>query len=110
MGNDGVLEAEIRKARGACTEAAMAYVEGRADAPAKRLQAEYRERRAAIATTGEGDGRVRLPVDDLAEEVLDAKRERLLEMRMSGEISDAAYYQIEEELDRYVLALTPVVR
>ncbi len=110
LGNDGVLEAEIRKAREACTDAAMAYVKGRSDAPAKRLQAEYRERRAAIENAGEGDGRVKLPVDDLAEEVLDAKRERLLAMRMSGEISDAAYYQIEEELDRYVLALTPVVR
>lgn len=31
-------------------------------------------------------------------------------MRLSGEISDAAYYQIEEELDRRELALTPVVR
>ena len=47
---------------------------------------------------------------NLREEVLDAKRERLLEMRLSGEISDAACYQIEEELDRHILALTPVVR
>ncbi|RZJ01034.1 MAG: sodium:proton antiporter [Brevundimonas sp.] len=110
LGNDGVLEAEIRKAREACTDAAIACVTGREDAPAKRLRAEYKERRAAIASAGEGDGRVKLPVDELAEHVLNAKRERLLTMRMSGEISDAAYYQIEEELDRYVLALTPVVR
>lgn len=31
-------------------------------------------------------------------------------MRLNGDISDAAYDQIEEELDRRELALTPVVR
>jgi len=31
-------------------------------------------------------------------------------MRSGGEISEAAYYQIEEELDRHLLALMPVVR
>lgn len=35
---------------------------------------------------------------------------RLLAMRMGGEISDAAYYQVEEELDLHMLALMPVVR
>lgn len=110
FGNDGVLDGEIRKARAAITDAAIDHVSGRDDAPAKRLRAEYHERREALTTAGEGDGRVTLPVDDLAEEVLRTKRERLLAMRLSGEISDAAYYQIEEELDRRELALTPVVR
>lgn len=110
LGDDGVLNRDIRKAREAIADAALAHVEGRDDAPAKRLRAEYSERRAALAAAGEGDGRVKMPVDDLAEQVLEAKRERLLEMRLGGEISDAAYYQIEEELDRHVLALTPVVR
>jgi len=53
---------------------------------------------------------VKLDVDRLEKQVLEAKRERLLAMRMGGEISDAAYYQIEEELDRHMLALMPVVR
>jgi NhaP-type Na+/H+ or K+/H+ antiporter len=110
LGDDGVLDGEIRRARAAITDAAIDHVSGRDDAPAKRLRAEYRERREALKTAGEGDGRVTLPVDDLAEEVLRTKRERLLAMRLSGEISDAAYYQIEEELDRRELALTPVVR
>lgn len=110
FGNDGVLDGEIRKAREAITDAALAHVAGRNDAPAKRLKAEYRERRDALETAGEGDGRVALAIDDLAEDVLETKRERLLQMRLSGEISDAAYYQIEEELDRRELALTPVVR
>ena len=57
-----------------------------------------------------GDGRVKLPVDDLAKDVIAAKRARLLQMRLGGEISDAAHYQIEEELDRHLLALMPVVR
>ncbi|MDQ8029312.1 MAG: cation:proton antiporter, partial [Brevundimonas sp.] len=110
LGDDGVLAGEIRKARAAIADAAIAHVSGRDDPPAKRLKAEYHERRAAVDTTDGGDGRVTLPVDDLAGEVLQAKRERLLDMRLSGEISDAAYYQLEEELDRRELALTPVVR
>lgn len=110
LGDDGVLAGEIRKAREAIAEAAITAVEGRDDAPAKRLRAEYRERQAALKLAGEGDGRVVMPVDELAERVLEAKRERLLAMRLGGEISDAAYYQIEEELDRRELALTPVVR
>lgn len=110
LGADGVLEADIRKARRGIADAALAFVDGRTDAPAKRLQAEYKERHAAVRLDGEGDGRIRLPIDELTEQVLSAKREKLLAMRLAGEISDAAYYQIEEELDRYELALTPVVR
>lgn len=110
LGDDGVLQADIRRARRGVAEAALALVDGRTDAPAKRLQAEYRERHGAVAGITTGDARVRLPVDDLVEEVLAAKREKLLAMRLSGEISDAAYYQLEEELDRHELALTPVVR
>lgn len=110
FGDDGVLDGEIRKARVAITEAAIDLVARRDDAPSNRLEAEYRERREALNAVREGDGRVSLPVDDLAAEVLEAKRERLLAMRLSGEISDAAYYQIEEELDRRELALTPVER
>ncbi|WP_439471272.1 cation:proton antiporter [Brevundimonas sp.] len=108
--DDGVLAGEIRKARAAIADAAIAHVSDRDDPPAKRLKAEYHERRAAVDAACDGDGRVALPVDDLAGEVLQAKRDRLLDMRLSGEISDAAYYQIEEELDRRELALTPVVR
>lgn len=110
LGGDGVLEADIRKARRGVADAALAFVDGRTDPPARRLQAEYKERHAAVRLDGEGDGRIRLPIDELTEQVLGAKREKLLAMRLAGEISDAAYYQIEEELDRYELALTPVVR
>lgn len=107
--DDGLLESDIRKAREAIADAALEHVDGREDAAALRLRAEYTERREALADA-DGDGRVKLPVDRLAKEVLQAKRDRLLKMRLSGEISDAAYYQIEEELDRHQLALMPVVR
>ncbi len=109
LGDDGVLDGEIRKAREAIADAAIRHVDGRDDPAAKRLREEYQERRAALEGA-DGDGRVKLDVDHLTKEVLETKRERLLEMRMSGEISDAAYYQIEEELDRHALALMPVVR
>ena len=110
FGDDGVLAGEIRKARAAIVEAAIQHIEHRDAPPAKRLLAEYRERRDAVHECGPGDGRVTLAIDELTAEVLSVKRDRLLEMRLSGEISDAAYYQIEEELDRRELALTPVVR
>lgn len=110
LGADGVLDADIRRARVEAADAALAHVRGRHDAPAQRLRAEYRERRAALADAGEGDGRVALPIDDLSAEVLQAKRDRLLVLRLEGVISDAAYYQLEEELDRHELALAPVVR
>lgn len=109
MSDDGALERDIRKARVAIADAAVQHVKGRNDPAAVRLRAEYEERREALEGA-DGDGRVGLPVDELAKEVLVAKRERLLAMRLGGEISDAAYYQIEEELDRRVLALMPVVR
>lgn len=110
LGDDGVLEADIRKARRGVADAALAFVAGRDDPPARRLRAEYQERHAAVKEVHEGDGRIHLPVDDLVKEVLAAKREKLLAMRLGGDISDAAYYQLEEELDRQELALTPVVR
>ena len=110
FGDDGVLAGEIRKARAAIVEAAIEHVADRSDPPARRLLDEYRERRAAVRQSDGGDGRVTLAIDDLTGEVLSVKRERLLEMRLNGEISDAAYYQIEEELDRREMALTPVVR
>lgn len=109
MGDDGVLDRDIRKAREAIADAAIAAVAGKTGAEAERLRAEYAERREALRDA-DGDGRVRLPIDHLAKEVLAAKREKLLAMRRGGEISDAAYYQIEEELDRHALALMPVVR
>ena len=110
LGDDGVLAGEIRKARAAIADAAIAHVSDRDDPPAKRLKAEYHERRAAAEKVCEGDGRIALPVDDLSIEVLQAKRGRLLQRRPGGETSAAPYYQIEEELDRRELALTPVVR
>jgi len=110
LGDDGVLAADIRHARQEVAQAAMDHVKGRRDAPAHRLRAEYQERRAALLEIDHGDGRVDLPVDDLARDVLRAKRERLLSLRLGGAISDAAYYQLEEELDRHELALTPVTR
>jgi CPA1 family monovalent cation:H+ antiporter len=110
LGDDGVLAREVRKARTAVADAALAAIAGRTDAPARRLRAEYKERRASVDEAGDGDGRMHLPIDTLAIEVLEAKRERLLAMRLEGEISDAAYYQIEEELDRHEMVLAPVAR
>jgi hypothetical protein len=43
------------------------------------------------------DGRVELESDQIRAELLETKRDALMAMRTSGEIGEAAYYQIEEE-------------
>lgn len=110
LGGDDTLDADIRLARIESVEAALKSIEGRTDPQAERLRADYTERRAVLNGVDDGDGRILLPVDDLSLTVLQAKRDRLLTLRLEGTISDAAYYQLEEELDRHELALTPVVR
>jgi monovalent cation/hydrogen antiporter len=110
LGGDDTLDADIRLARIESVEAALKAIEGRTDPQAERLRADYSERRAVLNGVADGDGRILLPVDDLSLTVLQAKRDRLLTLRLEGTISDAAYYQLEEELDRHELALTPVVR
>lgn len=108
--DDGRLPHEIRRAREATAEAALAHVEGLDTPEAQRIADEYRERLDLIRSEKSADGRVESSTDDLRSEVLEVKRETLLKLRTSGEIGEGAYYQLEEELDRHELALTPVVR
>ncbi|RZJ94383.1 MAG: sodium:proton antiporter [Brevundimonas sp.] len=108
--DDDILPGEIRTARRAIAEAAIADLAPRRSAAAKRLRADYAERLAHVTGETQGDGRAELEIDRLTAEVLVAKRDALSRLRADGEISDMAYFQIEEELDRHDLALTPVVR
>jgi monovalent cation/hydrogen antiporter len=107
---DGVLAADIRKARQVIAEAALKDLAPRRTAAAAHLRGDYQARLDAVLAAPDGDGRAELEIDRLTVEVLTAKRDALSRLRSEGEISDAAYYQIEEELDRHELALAPVVR
>ncbi|CAN5134435.1 sodium:proton antiporter [soil metagenome] len=108
--DDGRLAREIWRAREATAEAALAHVEGLDTGEARRIADEYRERLELIRSDRSADGRVESSTDDLRSDVLEVKRDALMRLRISGEIGESAYYQLEEELDRHELALTPVVR
>jgi CPA1 family monovalent cation:H+ antiporter len=106
--DDGALADEIRRTREAVLGAALARLRDEPAAAAERMRTQYAEHLDAIRATG--GGVVELEQDRLSRAALEAKRETLLALRLRGEIGEAAYYQLEEELDRHELSLTPVVR
>jgi Na+/H+ antiporter len=108
--DDGQLGKEILFARKTVAEAALHHVGRKKGAVAERLRADYTSRLDALNEAAPEDGRIFSDQDRLTSGVLGAKRDALLDLRLSGRISDAAYYQLEEELDRIELSLTPVVR
>lgn len=108
--DDGQLAREIHFAREAVTRAGLAHVAGKDGPDAERLREDYSVRLAALERSSPEDGRPFSDRDRLSAAVLEAKRDALFELRVSGRIGDAAYYQLEEELDRHELSLTPVVR
>jgi Na+/H+ antiporter len=108
--DDGQLEHEIKRARQVVTQAAVDCLKGRRGRIVERLKDEYDDRLKAVMSKAADDGRVEIESDRIRAELLEAKRDALMAMRTSGEIGEAAYYQIEEELDRYELSWTPVVR
>lgn len=109
-GDDGQLPQEIKRARQVVTQAAFDHLKDRPGRIAGRLKDEYGDRLEAVHADIAEDGRVELESDQIRSELLDIKREALMGLRTSGEIGEQAYYQLEEELDRHELSLTPVVR
>lgn len=110
LSDDGALEREIRQTRLAITRRALHSLDGQDGPEIDVLRAEMRDALAATEADADGDGRADLPQHALRRRVLETKREALSQLRRQGEIGDDAYNQIEEELDRSELALTPVVR
>lgn len=108
--DDGKLDGEIKKAREAVALAGLDHVKGIDSPAARRLRTDYEGRLKALRAADPEEGRVYTDQDRLLGQVLEAKREVLHRLRMSGEIGEAAYFQLEEELDRHELSLTPVER
>jgi Na+/H+ antiporter len=107
--DDGMVETETHKAREAVSRAAIARLKGEAGPAAQELLKEYRRRLRQVRQGADGE-RPELEIDRLRLKTLEAKREALFRLRSEGEIGEAAYYQIEEELDRQELSLSPVQR
>lgn len=108
--DDGQLPQEIKRARQVITQAAFDHLKGRRSRIASRLKDEYHDRLDAVNSDAADDGRVETESDQIRSELLEIKRDALMDLRTSGEIGEQAYYQLEEELDRHELSLTPVVR
>jgi CPA1 family monovalent cation:H+ antiporter len=98
------VDREVREARVATAEAALAALRDEAGGEVEALRAELgAERRVAAAD--EGDGRPTFPVKLLRARAVAARRERLLALRRDGVIGDEAFHRLEEELDLADLAL-----
>lgn len=108
--DDGQLAEEILFARRTVAETALKHVGKKTGLIADRLREDYTARLDALNAASPEDGRPFSDRDRLTTDVLAVKRDALLDLRLSGRISDAAYYQLEEEFDRIELSLTPVVR
>ena len=108
--DDGQLGEEILFARKTVAQVALDHVGKKTGPIVERLRADYTARLEALNAASPEDGRIFSDQDRVTAGVLEAKRDALLDLRLSGRISDTAYYQLEEELDRIELSLTPVVR
>jgi monovalent cation/hydrogen antiporter len=98
------VDREVREARVATAEAALAALRDEAGAEVEALRAELgAERRVAAAD--EGDGHPTFPVKLLRARAVAARRERLLALRRDGVIGEEAFHRLEEELDLADLAL-----
>lgn len=108
--DDGVLNADIRLARVEGLSAALAAIEGDASPEAEAHKRELRTKLDTARNATEGDGRADTASHALRRKAIAAERVRLDQLRHEGAIGDEAYHQLEEELDRMELSLTPVVR
>lgn len=97
--DDGTIEREVREARVALADAALAALRAEAGREAEMLRGELQTERQLADAADQGDGRPTLPATVLRAKALAAQRERLLAMRDEGVIGDEAFHQLEEELD-----------
>jgi monovalent cation/hydrogen antiporter len=99
------VEREVREARRASAEAALAALADEPGQEAEALRAELQAEHRSAAGVADGiDARPMLRATALHAKTLAARRERLLTMRTEGVIGDEAFHRLEEELDLSELA------
>jgi CPA1 family monovalent cation:H+ antiporter len=103
--DDPTLERELREARLATAEAALAALgtEGGREAEMLRAELQAERRTAGMADPGNGPPNF---LTTLRAQALAARRQRLLAMRGEGRIGDEAFHRLEEELDFADVALS----
>src|SRR4051812_17076702 len=103
--DDGMVDREMRQARFATAEAALAAIADEPGEEAELLRAELHADGEFAASAKEGDERRISETIRLRSKALAARRNRLLAMRDDGVIGDEAFQQLEKELDFADLAL-----
>ena len=103
--DDDPVNREVREARVATAEAALAAIGGDTTDGIEALRAELETERKVAEAADQGDGRPSFPAQAIHAKALAARRRRLLAMRQDGVIGDEAFHRIEEELDLAELAV-----
>jgi CPA1 family monovalent cation:H+ antiporter len=103
--DDSPVDREVREARVATVEAALAAISDETGEGVGVLRAELETERRIAAAAAADDGRPTLPIAALRAKALAARRKRLFAMRRDGTIGDEAFHRLEEELDRADLAV-----
>jgi CPA1 family monovalent cation:H+ antiporter len=102
--DDEPVEREIRTARVALADAALARLDEEPDVPDDMRRLVEESRRIAQEAE-EGDGRPVFAAKRLRARILAVERDRLLALREAGTIGDDAFHRLEEELDLAELAV-----
>jgi monovalent cation/hydrogen antiporter len=103
--DDAFVDREVREARIAMADAALAALSDEKEGEADVLRAELDAERRLATTTGKDEARLAFPAKTLRMKALAVRREHLLAMRGEGVIGDEAFHRLEEELDFLDLAL-----
>jgi monovalent cation/hydrogen antiporter len=102
--DEDTIAREVRAARVATAEAALASLSEEAGEEAASLRAELQAELRITPGLDDSDRPI-FPAKALRAKTLAARRERLLTMRSDGVIGDEAFHQLEEELDFSELAV-----
>jgi monovalent cation/hydrogen antiporter len=102
--DDNVVEGEVRQAWRQALRAALAAVDGDQSPGAEALRREYQEALRSVEEQPAGP-LFALPDDPVRRRALAAARQAVLGLRASGDIGDAAFHRVEEQLDRTELGV-----
>jgi CPA1 family monovalent cation:H+ antiporter len=90
---------EVGWARRAAFHAALEAIDGNTSAEAEMVRLEYRQMLDQSESNPDGLTSSELPADPVRRDAIRAARQKLFEMRESGEIGDDAFHRLEEEFD-----------
>jgi CPA1 family monovalent cation:H+ antiporter len=103
--HDPTVEREVREARIATAEAALAALKDEPGQEADAVRAELQAERRIAAAAEEGEGRPIFIRTTLRARMLRERRKCLVALRSNGAIGDQAFHRLEEELDLLELAV-----